>query len=272
SPNPDISPNLMGNDSNNLGPAVGLAWNVPWFGKEKTVLRAGYGVTYSGALRNFITVDSTVGTVPGINLVGSGGTGVTYTPATYTSLSNITLPVPLPAGTPTTVPFPNPTTERTQTISTYNRVSPYTQNWNLEIQREVARNTTIQARYIGTKGTKLWGTINLNQIDALHHNKDLFDAFNAVRADGESALLTQMLMGINLGGAGAQVVNGTSWTGAMAVRTNTTTRAQIANGSVGAFLSTLNLLNTGVSGTGNGLVLRKNGFPDSYIVPNPQFT
>src|SRR5262249_22042044 len=128
SPNPDISPNLMGNDSNNLGPAVGLAWNVPWFGKEKTVLRAGYGVTYSGALRNFITVDRTVGTVPGINLVGPGGTCVTSNPATYTSLSNITLPVPLPAGTPTTVPFPNPTTERTQTISTYNRVSPYTQN------------------------------------------------------------------------------------------------------------------------------------------------
>jgi hypothetical protein len=278
SPNPSILPNLRGNDRNNWAPSVGFAWNVPWFGKGKTVLRAGYGITYQGALRNFITVDNTLGTVPGINLVGSGGTGVTYNPSTYTSLSNITLPVPLPAGTPTTVPFVIPTTDRTLTIGTYDRVSPYTQNWNLEIQRQLADNTTVEVRYIGTKGTKLWGTINLNQIDALHRNKELFDAFNAVRAGGESPLLNQMLQGINLGGTGAQTVNGTTWTGAMAVRTNTTTRAQIANGNVGAFLNTLNTLTIPAAGNPaspgnsvNGAVLRKNGFPENYIVANPQF-
>ena len=65
-------------------------------------------------------------------------------------------------------------------------MSPYTQNWNLEIQREVARNTTLEVRYVGTKGTKLWGTLNLNQVDALHHNKELFDALSA--ADKQSRL------------------------------------------------------------------------------------
>src|SRR5262249_32173570 len=153
SPNPGLSINLKGNDLNNFAPAIGLSWNVPWFGKGKTVLRSGYGINYPGALRNFITVDSTAGTVPGINLVGSGSSGVQYTPSTYTSLSNITLPIPLPAGTQTTVPFIIPTTDRTLTISTYNRVVPYIQNWNLEIQREVARNTTLEIRYLGTKGT-----------------------------------------------------------------------------------------------------------------------
>jgi len=278
SPNPNILPNLRGNDRNNWAPAIGFAWNVPWFGKGKTVLRAGYGITYQGALRNFITVDNTLGTVPGINLVGSGGTGVTYNPSAYTSLSNVTLPVPLPAGTPTTVPFVIPTTDRTLTISTYDRVSPYTQNWNFEIQRQVAENTTVEVRYIGTKGTKLWGTNNLNQIDALHRNRELFDAFNAVRAGGESPLFNQMLQGINLGGAGAQTVNGTTWTGAMALRTNTTTRAQIANGNVGGFLNTLNTLTIPAAGNPaspansvNGAVLRKNGFPENYIVANPQF-
>ena len=278
SPNPNVLPNLKGNDLNNFAPAIGLSWNLPWFGKGKTVLRSGYGISYGGALRDFIVVDNTVGTVPGINLVGSGGTGVQATPATYTTISTLSLPVPLPAGTPTTVPFPSPTTDRTLTISTYNRISPYTQNWNLEIQREIARNTTVEIRYIGTKGTKLWGTENLNQIDALHHNKDLFDAFNAARLGGESPLLTQMLMGINLGGTGAQTVNGTSWTGAMAVRANATTRAQLANGSVGAFLATLNTLTIPSAGNPasagnsvNGAVLRKNGFPENYIVPNPQY-
>jgi hypothetical protein len=272
SPNPDKTVNLRGNDLNNFGPSVGLAWNLPWFGADKTVLRTGYGITYQGALRNFITVDNTVGTVPGINLVGSGGTGVTDRPTSYTSLSNVRLPVPLPPGTPTTVPFPIPTTERSLTISTYDRVSPYTQNWNLEIQRELVRNTTVEVRYIGTKGTKLWGTINLNQVDALHRNKELFDAFVAARSGGESALLNQMLLGMNLGGTGAQVVNGTTWTGAMAIRANTTTRTQVANGAVGAFVNTLISLNTGAPATGNGAVVRRNGFPENYLIPNPQFS
>jgi hypothetical protein len=73
------------------------------------------------------------------------------------------------------------------------------------------------------------------------------------------------------------VVNGTTWTGANAVRANTTTRAQLANGSVGAFLNTLNTSNTCITGlpagvTINGAVLRKNGFPENYIVPNPQYS
>src|SRR6266850_1241493 len=105
STHPGILPNFKGNDLNNWAPAVGFSWNVPWFGKNKTVLRSGYGINYIGALRNFITVDNTLGTVPGINIVGSGGTGLQYTPPNYTSISTVTLPVPLAEGTPTSSPF-----------------------------------------------------------------------------------------------------------------------------------------------------------------------
>jgi len=272
SDHPDVGVNLRGNDLNNFAPAVGLSWTLPWFGKDKTVLRSGYGINYPGALRNFITVDNTIGTVPGINLVGSGGTGITYTPSTYTSLSDISLPIPFAGAT---APFTVQTNDRSLTISTYDRVIPYIQNWNLEIQRRIANNTTVEVRYIGTKGTKLWGTINLNQIDALRYNKDVFDAFNDVRAGKESALFNQMLQGINLGGTGSQVVNNQTWTGANAVRANTTFRTQVANGSVGALLNSLNTLNTGVTGgqggTLNGQVLRRAGFPENYILPNPQY-
>jgi hypothetical protein len=150
-------------------------------------------------------------------------------------------------------------------------VSPYVQNWNFEIQRELVRNTTIEVRYIGSKGTKLWGNINLNQIDGLRRSKELFDAFNAVRAGGESPLLDQMLNGINLGGAGARVVDGRTWTGAAAVRTNTATRGFVANGNVGAFLNFLNINSTGTGSPDRGAILRRNGFPENYIVPSPQF-
>ena len=234
STNPAVNVNLNGNDLNNFAPAVGFSWNLPWFG-GKTVLRSGYGISYLGAVRNYPSVDTAIGQVPGINLVGSDGKGLTYTPSAYTSISTLTLPIPFPAGA--TAPFVVPVTDRTLTITTYNRISPYVQNWNLEIQREIAKKTTIELRYIGTKGSKLWGTINLNQVDALHKNKDLFDAFVAARNGGESPLLNQLLMGLNFGAAAntpglanGGVVNGTTWTGAMAVRA--TNRSQEDSGYV----------------------------------------
>src|SRR5262249_47744854 len=38
--------NLYSNDLNNFAPVVGLSWSIPYFGKDKTVLRAGYSVGY----------------------------------------------------------------------------------------------------------------------------------------------------------------------------------------------------------------------------------
>src|SRR6185503_10732824 len=84
STHPEIGTNLRGNDNNNFAPSFGLAWNVPWFGKGKTVIRAGYGMNYSGAARNFITVDGVIGTVPGINQVFGGG-GLAYSPSAFTT-------------------------------------------------------------------------------------------------------------------------------------------------------------------------------------------
>jgi len=274
STHPDIPSNLKGNDSNNFAPSIGLAWNLPWFGKGKTVIRTGYGINYEGALRNFINVDSTIGTVPGINLTGSNNNGLQYLPNTFTTLANVTLPIPKPSGTPETAPFVLPTTDRSLGITTYNHVSPYTQNWNFEIQREVARNLIVELRYVGTKGTKLWGAINLNSIDALAHNRELFNALVIARNGGESPPLDTLLMGTTFSGAG--VVNGTTLTGAGALRASTSTRTNLANGAFGAVMNTLNTTNTGVTlppGTsGNGFLLRRNGFPDNYLTVSPQYT
>jgi hypothetical protein len=273
SPNPDRGSNFSGNDSNNFAPAIGFSWNVPWFGADKTVLRAGYGINYQGAARNFITVDSQTNTVPGINHI-SGGAGLNYQPTAVTTLSTMTLPIPFPAGTSTTSPFLVQPTQRSLGISAIDRVDPYIQNWNLEIQRELSQNTTLEIRYIGSKRTKGWGGVDVNAIEGLGRNRALFDAFVAVRGGGESALLNQMLMGINLGGSGARVVNGTTWTGAMAVRTNTTTRGQLANGNVGDFIAALNgtLSFTGNTDPDRGAILRRAGFAENYIVPSPQYS
>jgi hypothetical protein len=260
------------NDWNNFAPAVGLSWNLPWWGKDKTVLRAGYGISFAGAARNFIAVDGVLGTVPGVNL-GNAGSGISYTPARFTTLSTIGsngyMPIPFQSelnlsGTALT-PIPI-TSDRTQTISAYDRVAPYTQNINLELQREVARNMTVEIRYIGTKSTKLWNGIPVNYDDIF--NTGLLDAFNITRAGSNAQLFDRMLNGINIGG-GATTVNGTSETGSMALRQNSTTRAFIANGNVGALA---NYLYTNSAGTGQpGGLLRRNGFPENFLRLNPQF-
>ena len=52
SPNPDTL--IYNNDLNNFAPAVGLSWSLPYFGKDKTVLRMGYSVGYErSSLRMF---------------------------------------------------------------------------------------------------------------------------------------------------------------------------------------------------------------------------
>jgi hypothetical protein len=281
STNPGIGVNLLGNDYKSFAPSLGLSWNVPWFGKGKTVLRTGYGIAYEGALRNFITVDSTINTVPGINLI-SNGAGLTWNapaatpgvPSSLTTLANLTLPIPLPSGTPTTSPFQIQPTTRNIGITTLNYNNPYTQNWNLEIQREVARNTTIEMRYVGTKGSRLLGNVNVN--DLYLYKKDnaslFFAAFDAARNGGESALLNQLFNGVAITG-GCGVVNGTTCTGAQALRMGTSTRANLANGSYGSLLNAINttLQFTG-GGTDAGSILRRNGFPDNFLTPNPQYS
>jgi hypothetical protein len=285
STHPEIGVNLKGNDYHSFAPSVGIAWNLPWFGKGKTVLRTGYGIAYSGALRNFITVDSSINTVPGINLI-QNGSGLTWNaptatrdvPSSLTTLANLSLPIPFPAGTPTSSPFPVQPTTRNLQITTYNYTNPYTQNWNLEIQREVAKNTTVEVRYVGTKGSKLWSNVDINALNFYRSDSAaaLFAAFDAARAGGESPLLNTLFNGISITG-GCGTVNGTSCTGAQALRMGTATRANLANGSYGALL---NLLNTtlqysinGVAGpTDAGSVLRHAGFPDNYLTPNPQYS
>ena len=134
SPNPNKQ--LYADDYNNISPAIGFSWSIPYFGKDKTVLRAGYGMSYQGGGRSF-TLDGIVGGVPGLAYSN------TFTSANLINLTNFTLP--LSRITPLQ---PAPLTERTQSLSTFedHMSTPYIQNWNLELQHQVANNFTVEAR------------------------------------------------------------------------------------------------------------------------------
>ena len=51
-------------DRNNFGPAVGFAWQVPFFGEGKTTVRGGYQITYQGTVQ-VNSLDSAIGNSPG---------------------------------------------------------------------------------------------------------------------------------------------------------------------------------------------------------------
>lgn len=258
SPNPNLDTYNGLIDRNNLAPNFGLSWNVPWWGKDKTVVRAGYGISYTGALRNYIGVGGNLR--PGGMFLGSAGAGVSVTPTTYTTLSQVSLPIAQPI---TTALQPIPVTDRTLTLEMFDHISPYIQNFNLEVQHEIAKNLIVDIRYVGTKGTKLWGNVELNNVDVFKNG--LLTAFNQTRAGQDALLFDQMLKGVNLGNG----VVGPTLSGSAALRSNSTTRSLIANGSVGGLANFLNTTKTG--GTNNGDILRKNGFAEDFIVRNPQF-
>ena len=49
---PNSNEMLIQKDRNNFGPAVGFAYQLPWFGKGKTTLRGGYQMSYIADFQN----------------------------------------------------------------------------------------------------------------------------------------------------------------------------------------------------------------------------
>jgi len=253
SPNPEKL--LYKDDWNNLAPAVGLSWSLPWFGKDKTILRLGYGVGYEINSIRLLNVVS--GDQPGMRVF------TVFRPNRYMDLSTLNLPL-TPSGKPLErVPY----NDKVQTIRAYdtNLTTPYTQNWNLAIQRELPSGFTIDMRYVANKGTKLARGVTVNEVNIFENG--ILDAFKAVQAGGDSALLDRIFNGLNLG-TGC-TVNGSTVRAGACLRSNANTRTFFAQGNVGGFA---NYINTTTNFTNDaGGLIRNGGLPENLVVANPQF-
>jgi hypothetical protein len=251
SPNPNM--NLYDDDWNNFGPVVGLSWSVPYFGKEKTVLRAGYSVSYAReALR---LADIVAGDQPGLR------TETLFTSESYLDLSQIALPLQPDVEPLEIVPL----TDRSQVVWSFdnNLRTPYIQNWNLSIQRDLPAGFILDVRYVGSKGTKLYRTVNINELNIFENG--LLDAFRVTQAGGNAALFDRIFRGFNLG---LGTINGTTVTGSASLRAFASTRSSFANNNIGELAGFLNQ----VSAFGRrGGLLQFSGLPENWIVVNPQF-
>ncbi len=261
SPNPNQK--VYAKDLNNFGPAVGFAWQLPWFGKGRTTLRGGYQISYVGGGQTNTTSEGIFANPPGSTA------SATYTPSNvYLDLASVSsvVPVPTTAQPMATIPL----TDRTQTISVYdpNYVTPYIQNLTLALTRNIGSRLTVDVRYIGTLTRKNANFFNINTPN--FRSNGLLDAFNAARAGDDSNPATQLLDQI------FGPVRG-SKTGAAYLRNppgRPGVRNALANGNYATLATTISSWanpNAPRGVTDNGWLLRTAGLPENFIVTNPQF-
>ncbi len=162
-------------DYNNFAPSLGFAWSPvskngllkKVFGEGgQTVVRGGYSIAFNREGLNVFT--SILASNPGLSITANknlalGNLGTL--PVLFRDKSRLA-----PPSFQTKPVFPN---EGAITDSA-NAFNPnlqlgYVQSWSFGIQREINKNTVIEARYVGNRGVKLWQQYNLNEVNVLEN-------------------------------------------------------------------------------------------------------
>jgi len=126
------------------------------------------------------------------------------------------------------------------------------------------RNTLLDVRYVGSKGTRLIRTADINEINIFENG--ILEAFRVTQAGGNSSLLNQIFQGLNIPELG--VVDGTRITGSDAARFISNTQETLSTNGAGAFAQYLNVSS---QFTDPGGLPRRAGLPENWIVANPQY-
>ena len=159
---------FFNNDTNNFAPNFSFAWD-PW-SDGKTSVRGGYAISY--------VIDNNITTV--LNAIrGNPGLLSTTRQLTGAAVAGRT-PGGLGGGVPAVAPpaFQIPRTVAQNLVDfgfesaffTFepNFKTPYVQQWNFGVEREILKDTALEVRYVGNRGTKLTRGIDYNQLKVLN--------------------------------------------------------------------------------------------------------
>ncbi len=144
---PGVPAGIAPVDYKEFMPRIGLAWDP--FGNSKTMVRAGYGIFYDGFTNGTGgPLQAAVSALPWTQAYQLPGPGF--------NIAN-------PYGT-AGPPFGNNTFVAPATVLTVQSgmLPPYSQNWNISIERIIARDYLLDVRYVGNKGTHLPRFIEAN--------------------------------------------------------------------------------------------------------------
>ena len=155
---------------------------------------------------------------------------------------------------------------------------PYIQNMNFSIETEVANNTNLSVAWLATNGVSLWGGRQINEPNILrrsswrnHPERVQHHAggwrFGPVRRHVRRSQLAR-----HLPGTGIRQQRHRPRRGARPLRpcaSGPRTDDYFADGEVAAFAEFIN--QTPAGGGGWGGMIRANGYPENFIVLNPQF-
>ena len=252
---------LINKDTNNFGPAVGFAYQLPWFGKGKTTLRGGYQVSYVSISRMGGGLIGAAGSQPG-TLYNNSYKGSTAN--AYLNLAGMqNLPPYFPCSLMSSTPQPlqiRPITDGTQGATVYDPDvrNPYIQSLTMALTRQIGSSLTIDVRYIGTLSRKQIGTKNLNANNWV--SNELKDAFNLARAGQNSALLDDLYNVTD--GSGNDKLAADFWLNS--------SLAQGDYNAVASVLATSNGSYPVASGVQSALI-QNSGLGANFVRANPQF-
>lgn len=140
---------LYDRDLNNFSPRVGVVWDIN--GKGKTVVRAGWGLFYDTFSQDFFVGQLPFNTLnPGPAYNPTGSSPILFS---FSTASKLVPGVPV---------FNNFTDSDVFAVDRKLR-TPYVQNYNITIQRELFKNVVLEVAYVGSQGRKLFRYRDINQ-------------------------------------------------------------------------------------------------------------
>ena len=173
---------LYARDLHDFGPRLGFAWNV----LKNTVVRGGYGIFYDYVPQDLLIANFTNSAGVATNPIGPKA----VLPMNFNSAAF--------NGTDTTDPILTVATSGPYDIFGTPRQfhSPYTQNFNLNVQQKLADKASLEIGYVGSKGTKLVRLTDANEPDANddrpNPNFNAIDLLTPISSSTYSALQTTL--------------------------------------------------------------------------------